>query len=80
MTPKPRDPHSDPSDNNDEKATCYVCETDLTPSNRKKGKKDKCSKDDKEAERGVVDLRSEGTGFAGGGTNMAKREGVAFQC
>ncbi|KAL8664095.1 MAG: hypothetical protein Q9168_007975 [Polycauliona sp. 1 TL-2023] len=80
MTPKTRDPHPDPSDNNDGKATCYVCETDLTASNRKKGKKDKGSKDEKETEGGVVELRSEGTGFAGGGTNMAKREGVAFQC
>ncbi|KAL8992553.1 MAG: hypothetical protein Q9169_007008 [Polycauliona sp. 2 TL-2023] len=81
MTPRPRDPHSDPSSADDEKAICYVCETDLTPSDRKKNKKDKHSNNNKGDEtKGVVELRSEGTGFAGGGGNMAKREGVAFQC
>ena len=90
MTPKPPDPHAstiNPTDDHDgEKATCYVCETDLTPSsssNRKlkNGVKDKeKDKNTKEPQRGTVELQSEGTGFAGGGKNMAKREGVAFQC
>ncbi|KAL8847751.1 MAG: hypothetical protein Q9221_007199 [Calogaya cf. arnoldii] len=82
MTPKAPDTHLNPSDGSDEKATCYVCETDLTVTHGKKNsKKDKDEKDGgKEQKRGVVELRSEGTGFAGGGKNMAKREGVAFQC
>ncbi|KAL9024776.1 MAG: hypothetical protein Q9180_007811 [Flavoplaca navasiana] len=80
MTPKPKDPYPDPSNrssnNDDEKAICYICEIDLTPSAAGKKGKEKVSKE----QRGVVELRTEGTGFAGGGKNMAKREGVAFQC
>lgn len=61
--------------------TCYVCEADLS------GKV--ASKNDKEVSKGtskdiissgLVQINSEGTGFAGGGKNMAKREGIAFQC
>jgi nitric oxide synthase-interacting protein len=65
---------------------CYVCEEDLT--DRGAGKKGKGGKERKggsreEMERvkpGLVEITAEGTGFAGGGKNIAKREGVAFQC
>ncbi|CAI7678399.1 unnamed protein product [Penicillium manginii] len=63
---------------------CYVCETDLTPREEKKdadGSKKKSKKKDKDAVKpGLVEVSSEGTGFAGGGGNVATKTGVAFQC
>ena len=47
---------------------CYVCEGVL----RGVGKKGEG--------KGWVELRCEGTGFAGGGGNMVKARGTAFQC
>jgi len=57
---------------------CYVCQTDVTES--KKSKKDKSEKKKDKIRPGLVDISTEGTGFAGGGTNMVKRSGVSFQC
>lgn len=55
--------------------TCYVCEADLS------GKDEASKGTSKEiVKSGLVQINSEGTGFAGGGKNMAKRDGVAFQC
>ncbi|PYH45879.1 putative RING finger domain protein [Aspergillus saccharolyticus JOP 1030-1] len=61
---------------------CYVCETDVTPdtngtasANKKKKKKDK-----EGILPGLVEVSSEGTGFAGRGGNVATKNGVAFQC
>jgi nitric oxide synthase-interacting protein len=62
---------------------CYVCDADLTtrPILKEKSKEGKKHKKDKDKGPlpGLVELRSEGTGFAGGGKNMVKKEGVAFQ-
>lgn len=60
---------------------CYICETDLSGKKVAAKEGDDSSKLDKGGIRsGLVELRSEGTGFAGGGNNMAQRKGVAFQC
>ena len=75
---KAPNPHStDPSESERlGRIFCYVCETDLTG---KKGSKE--GKKDKEKIRpGLVEISSEGTGFAGGGKNMASKSGTAFQC
>ncbi|KAK1073076.1 hypothetical protein LTR12_013141 [Friedmanniomyces endolithicus] len=67
----------------DETVRCFVCAEDVSQGRSVKrekpevdGKKEKEGK----VERGLVELSSEGTGFAGGGGNMVKKEGVAFQC
>lgn len=65
---------------------CYVCEADLSskPSKPKENGKEKDGKSSKEEKDklkpGLVEIQSDGTGFAGGGKNMARKEGVAFQC
>jgi nitric oxide synthase-interacting protein len=65
----------------DETVRCYVCQENVTPSAAKKKEGDEKKKDKKDKiDRGLVELCSDGTGFASGGTNMVKRQGVAFQC
>lgn len=62
---------------------CYVCETDITPKSNGdvNGTKKKSKKREKDAiQAGLVEISSEGTGFAGGGGNVATKTGVAFQC
>jgi nitric oxide synthase-interacting protein len=61
---------------------CYVCDADLTAAEPKQVEKEgKKRKKDKETgpKPGLVELKTEGTGFAGGGKNMVKKEGTAFQ-
>ncbi|KAL1903114.1 hypothetical protein Sste5346_000398 [Sporothrix stenoceras] len=78
------DPHAPPGTTGT--VRCYVCEADLEEQpedEKKKGKKDKKDKKEKKKERvkpGLVDLRSEGTGFSAGGASEVKKNGVAFQC
>ena len=77
----PPDPHASPTKQGEgDRVLCYVCETDLSGHKYK----DKANKDTPKIEKGpkpgLVELRSEGTGFAGGGDNMVQRKGVAFQC
>ncbi|KAK4948651.1 hypothetical protein LTR10_012655 [Elasticomyces elasticus] len=75
-----------------ERMACYVCEADLSGTTTKEHdendateeKESKKSKKDKKngtlGKGRLVEISCEGTGFAGGGANMAKRDGVAFQC
>ncbi|KAI0117568.1 ENOS interacting protein [Hypoxylon sp. NC0597] len=75
------DPHVSASEAG--KIRCYVCEADLTEkgSNGNDGGGEKGKKKDKEKIRpGLVELRSEGTGFSAGGVNQVQKSGVAFQC
>ncbi|CAK7223272.1 hypothetical protein SCUCBS95973_005121 [Sporothrix curviconia] len=81
------DPHAPPGTTGT--VRCYVCEADLEgdgdggEAKGKKGKKDKKDKKDKKKEHvkpGLVDLKSEGTGFSAGGASEVKKNGVAFQC
>jgi nitric oxide synthase-interacting protein len=69
-----RDAHDDVPE--PETVHCYVCDADLT--SRAEGKKSKKDKE-KAPPPGLVEIRSEGTGFASGGKAMVKRDGVAFQ-
>ncbi|KAJ6164128.1 hypothetical protein N7470_002800 [Penicillium chermesinum] len=94
MTPFDPDPHRTKGEQafgaaDTGKVLCYVCETDVSEQNStdkgddhgKEGSKKKSKKKDKEAIKpGLVAISSEGTGFAGGGGNVATKKGVAFQC
>ena len=78
----PPDPHASPTKQAERKQVmCYVCDTNLTGKKSKSVEEEGSSKTEKASVKpGLVELGSEGTGFAGGGKNMAQRKGVAFQC
>ncbi|EED21909.1 RING finger domain protein, putative [Talaromyces stipitatus ATCC 10500] len=84
MTPETTiDPHrTDQEDAAIGRMLCYVCETDITPINKHSKSSKEKHKEGKSGKikPGLVEIKSEGTGFAGGGDNMAKKQGVAFQC
>ncbi|KAI0859081.1 hypothetical protein F4860DRAFT_276409 [Xylaria cubensis] len=72
------DPHA-----TDHALRCYVCDTDLTDrGSRGHEEGNKGKKKDKDRIRpGLVELRSEGTGYSAGGANQVRKNGVAaFQC
>lgn len=70
-----RDAHEEVPE--EEAVHCYVCDADL--SGRGEGKKKKEKEKERAPRSGLVEIRSEGTGFAGGGKAVVRREGVAFQ-
>ncbi|KAK3940386.1 hypothetical protein QBC46DRAFT_354236 [Diplogelasinospora grovesii] len=65
-----------PDPHEGEGVRCFVCEADLTE--RKEKKEGKGEKE--KMKPGLVELRSEGTGYAAGGANQVKKSGVVFQC
>ncbi|KAK6602461.1 Nitric oxide synthase-interacting protein-like protein [Botrytis cinerea] len=71
------DPHAEAGTDQNAVA-CYVCEADLTERNdvKEKGKK----ADKEKIKPGLVEIKSEGTGFASAGGNKVVKEDVAFQC
>lgn len=76
------DPHAD-EDEDETGARCFVCSADVSGRMDKGKGKGGAKEGKKERERvrgGLMEISSEGTGFAGGGTNVVKRHGVAFQC
>jgi len=76
MTPTGNhDPHAPDVDQN--AVRCYICEADLTG---KKGSEPGKGKFKEQIKPGLVEIKSEGTGFSGAGGNTVERSGVAFQC
>ena len=76
MTPTGvHDPHA--PDVNQNAVQCYVCEADLT---EERGTESAKGKYKEQIKPGLVEIKSEGTGFSGAGGNTVERSGVAFQC
>ncbi|KAH6664933.1 hypothetical protein B0J14DRAFT_239471 [Halenospora varia] len=74
MTPSGvHDPHAPDIDQN--AVYCYVCEADLSEQGAQSLKADS-----KKVKPGLVEIKSDGTGFSGAGSNKVETTGVAFQC
>lgn len=59
---------------------CYVCEAVLTDHKANGSRNSDSTKGKDKIKPGLVEIVSEGTGFASGGSNKVERSGVAFQC
>ena len=85
IIPQGHDPHAEHEGRDSAGMRCYVCEADLMSDGKEKDRevegKGKKSKEDKDRIKpGLVEIRSEGTGFASAGVNRVEKSGVAFQC
>lgn len=82
MTPTGvHDPHAPDVDQN--RVACYVCEAVLTERKgkvAKSGNEPKIKAEKEKIKPGLVEIKCEGTGFAGGGKAIVESEGVSFQC
>jgi nitric oxide synthase-interacting protein len=79
MTPTGvHDPHAPDIDQS--LVLCYVCEADLTDRKTNGSKGGDSVKGKEKIKPGLVEIVSEGTGFASGGSNKVEKSGVAFQC
>ncbi|KAI1125194.1 hypothetical protein F5Y10DRAFT_268339 [Nemania abortiva] len=79
VTPNKHDPHTTEPD----ALRCYVCDTDLGDhGGRSHEESQKGKKKDKDRIRpGLVELRSEGTGYSASGANQVRKDTIAaFQC
>ncbi|KAJ0166291.1 Nitric oxide synthase-interacting protein [Colletotrichum tanaceti] len=62
-------------DSSPQENACYVCDARLTA-----GRSDSKQKQRKQEFVGLIELRSEGTGFSARGASKVEKSGVAFQC
>lgn len=77
MRPNKHDPHASEPDT----LQCYVCDIDLTDRSKKEGGQKGQKKDKDKIRPGLVELRSEGTGYSAGGANEVRKNGIGgFQC
>ncbi|KAI0512774.1 hypothetical protein F5B22DRAFT_292801 [Xylaria bambusicola] len=83
MKPSKHHHHHDPHATEPQALRCYVCDADLgggtAHEENPKGKKKE--KEKEKIKPGLVELRSEGTGYSAGGANQVRKTGgPAFQC
>ncbi|KAI9691441.1 MAG: hypothetical protein M1822_007512 [Bathelium mastoideum] len=80
MTPDTR-PNAHNPDAEPAVLRCYVCEADLIGEKAAGTEaKNRNTKSRDKVKPGIVEMSSDGTGFAGGGKNTAEKQGIAFQC